>query len=83
MRQACTEVLADAGQEMGKPFETGPGRTLYRDTCAMQAAWHMKTHGTSQLSGGTCRALGGPGLARSDDELAFPALPKHHHTSSH
>ncbi len=37
-----------AGQAAGKAFETGPGRTLYMDTYAMQAAWHMKTHGTTQ-----------------------------------
>ena len=37
-----------AGEAAGKPFETGPGRTVYMDTYAMQAAWHMKTYGTSQ-----------------------------------
>jgi len=37
-----------AGELAGKPFETGPGRTLYMDTYAMQAAWHMKTYGTTQ-----------------------------------
>jgi len=39
---------ARAGEAAGKPFETGPGRTLFMDTYAMQAAWHMKTHGTTQ-----------------------------------
>ena len=39
---------ARAGEEAGKPFETGPGRTVFMDTYAMQAAWHMKTHGTTQ-----------------------------------
>ncbi len=39
---------ARAGQLAGKPFETGPGRTLYMDTYAMQAAWHIKTHGSTQ-----------------------------------
>jgi len=39
---------ARAGAAAGKPFETGPGRTLFMDTYAMQAAWHMKTHGTTQ-----------------------------------
>jgi len=39
---------ARAGEVAGKPFETGPGRTLFMDTYAMQAAWHMKTHGTTQ-----------------------------------
>lgn len=37
-----------AGQEAGKPFETGPGRTVFMDTYAMQAAWHMKHYGTTQ-----------------------------------
>jgi len=37
-----------AGTVAGKPFETGPGRTLFMDTYAMQAAWHMKAHGTTQ-----------------------------------
>ncbi len=37
-----------AGEAAGKPFEPGPGRTVYMDTYAMQAAWHMKTHGTTQ-----------------------------------
>ena len=38
----------DAGEAAGKPFEIGPGRTLYMDTYAMQAAWHMKRYGTTQ-----------------------------------
>jgi acetyl-CoA acetyltransferase len=42
------EYYARAGEVAGKPFETGPGRTLFMDTYAMQAAWHMKTHGTTQ-----------------------------------
>jgi acetyl-CoA acetyltransferase len=42
------EYYARAGEAAGKPFETGPGRTLFMDTYAMQAAWHMKTHGTTQ-----------------------------------
>ena len=37
-----------AGQQAGKPFETGPGRTVFMDTYAMQAAWHMKHYGTTQ-----------------------------------
>lgn len=39
---------ADAGREAGKPFETGPGRTVFMDTYAMQAAWHMQRYGTTQ-----------------------------------
>lgn len=37
-----------AGEAAGKPFETGPGRTLFMDTYAMQAAWHMRRYGTTQ-----------------------------------
>lgn len=37
-----------AGEQAGKPFETGPGRTPFMDVYAMQAAWHMKTYGTTQ-----------------------------------
>ena len=37
-----------AGEVAGKPFEPGPGRTVYMDTYAMQAAWHMKVHGTTR-----------------------------------
>lgn len=37
-----------AGEAAGKPFETGPGRTVFMDTYAMQAAWHMRAHGTTQ-----------------------------------
>jgi acetyl-CoA acetyltransferase len=39
---------ARAGEQAGKPFETGPGRTLFMDTYAMQAVWHMRHHGTTQ-----------------------------------
>ena len=42
------EYYAAAGDEAGKPFETGPDRTVFMDTYAMQAAWHMKRHGTTQ-----------------------------------
>jgi len=37
-----------AGEESGKPFEPGPGRTVFMDTYAMQAAWHMNRYGTTQ-----------------------------------
>jgi acetyl-CoA acetyltransferase len=46
--QRWQAYYARAGEAAGKPFETGPGRTLFMDTYAMQAAWHMKTHGTTQ-----------------------------------
>jgi acetyl-CoA acetyltransferase len=37
-----------AGEESGVPFAPGPGRTIYMDTYAMQAAWHMKRYGTTR-----------------------------------
>jgi acetyl-CoA acetyltransferase len=37
-----------AGEQAGKRFETGTGRTVFMDTYAMQAAWHMKHYGTTQ-----------------------------------
>jgi acetyl-CoA acetyltransferase len=39
---------AAAGEQSGKPFEEGPGRTIFMDTYAMQASYHMKTYGTTQ-----------------------------------
>jgi acetyl-CoA acetyltransferase len=42
------DYYAKAGDEAGKPFETGPGRTVFMDTYAMQAAWHMRRWGTTQ-----------------------------------
>ncbi|NCG40024.1 MAG: thiolase family protein [Actinobacteria bacterium] len=35
-------------ESSGVPFETGPGRTLFMDTYAMQAAVHMQRYGTTQ-----------------------------------
>jgi acetyl-CoA acetyltransferase len=46
--QLWHDYYAAAGNEAGKPFETGPGRTVFMDTYAMQAAWHMKRYGTTQ-----------------------------------
>ena len=42
------DYYRSAGEEAGKPFEIGPDRTLFMDTYAMQAAWHMKRFGTTQ-----------------------------------
>jgi acetyl-CoA acetyltransferase len=42
------DYYTKAGRQVGKPFETGAGRTPFMDTYAMQAAWHMKTYGTTQ-----------------------------------
>lgn len=40
---------AKRGEEAGKPFDpNGGGGTVFMDTYAMQAAWHMKTYGTTQ-----------------------------------
>ena len=37
------------GEEAGKPFGPGAGNgTVFMDTYAMQAAWHMKHYGTTQ-----------------------------------
>ncbi|MEP2983682.1 MAG: thiolase family protein [Sulfitobacter sp.] len=39
----------ERGIEAGKPFDPNPaGGTVFMDTYAMQAAWHMKTYGTTQ-----------------------------------
>lgn len=38
---------ARAGEVAGKPFETGPDRTVFMDTYAMQAAHHMARYGTT------------------------------------
>lgn len=46
--QRWQDYYTRAGEAAGKPFAPGPGRTVYMDTYAMQAAWHMKTHGTTQ-----------------------------------
>ena len=47
-RERWLAYYTKAGEEAGKPFATGPGRTLFMDTYAMQAAWHMKRYGTTQ-----------------------------------
>jgi acetyl-CoA acetyltransferase len=47
-RQKWLDYYAAAGAQAGKPFETGPGRTVFMDTYAMQAAWHMQRYGTTQ-----------------------------------
>lgn len=39
---------ARAGEQVGKPFEVAPGRTVFMDTYAMQAAYHMQTFGTTR-----------------------------------
>ena len=39
---------ARAGEIAGKPFETAANRTVYMDTYAMHAAWHIKPYRTTQ-----------------------------------
>jgi acetyl-CoA acetyltransferase len=46
--QRWHDYYTRAGDEAGKPFTTGPGRTVFMDTYAMQAAWHMRRYGTTQ-----------------------------------
>jgi acetyl-CoA acetyltransferase len=36
-----------AAEVAGKPFAPGADRTIFMDTYAMQAAWHMRTYGTT------------------------------------
>lgn len=38
----------EAGAEAGKPFEAGDDRSIFMDTYAMQAAYHMRAYGTTQ-----------------------------------
>lgn len=47
-RQRWLDYYRAAGVQAGKRFETGPGRTVFMDTYAMQAAWHMQAHGTTR-----------------------------------
>jgi acetyl-CoA acetyltransferase len=46
--QEWIDYYSAAGKELGKPFETGPGRSPFMDVYAMQAVWHMQTYGTTQ-----------------------------------
>ena len=48
----------DAGEQAGKPFEPNAGGgTLFMDTYAMQAAWHMRKYGTTprQIAAGASK----------------------------
>lgn len=42
------DYYAAAGETSGKPFAPGPDRTVFMDTYAMQACYHMKRYGTTQ-----------------------------------
>jgi len=47
--QEWTAYYAEAGERAGKPFGPGAsGGTLFMDTYAMQAAHHMKVHGSTR-----------------------------------
>ena len=46
--QRWHDYYTAAGLEAGKPFEVGTDRTVFMDTYAMQAAWHMQRYGTTQ-----------------------------------
>ena len=42
------DYYRDAGEIAGKPFDIPDDRSMFMETYAMQAAYHMKTHGTTQ-----------------------------------
>ncbi|MBL8674998.1 MAG: thiolase family protein, partial [Rhodospirillales bacterium] len=42
------DEMTRVGAMIGSRFETGPDRTIFMDTYAMQAKWHMWKHGTTQ-----------------------------------
>ena len=42
------DYYSRAGVEAGKTFDLGMDRSIFMDTYAMQAAWHMKRYGTTQ-----------------------------------
>ncbi|MEM8902070.1 MAG: thiolase family protein [Actinomycetota bacterium] len=47
-RSRLLDEYAEAAAVAGRSFEHGPGRTLFMDTYAMQAALHMHRFGTTQ-----------------------------------
>jgi acetyl-CoA acetyltransferase len=51
-----TDFYSKIGEEVGKPFVRSAERTLFMDTYAMQAAYHMKRHGTTQGQIAVCAA---------------------------
>jgi len=46
--QRLVDEMNDVGRMIGSKFETGPDRTIFMDTYAMQAKWHMWKYGTTQ-----------------------------------
>ncbi len=55
--QATLDHYRRAGEQIGRPFETGPNRTLFMDTYAMQARYHMWKYGTTrrQIASGAAK----------------------------
>jgi acetyl-CoA acetyltransferase len=47
-RSRLEAVYRDAAEDVGATFETGPGRSMFMDTYAVQALEHMKRFGTTQ-----------------------------------
>jgi acetyl-CoA acetyltransferase len=45
--QEWNDYYTAAGAALGRPFSPSPDRTIFMDTYAMQAAWHMQTYGTT------------------------------------
>ncbi|RMF11160.1 MAG: thiolase family protein [Alphaproteobacteria bacterium] len=46
--QQWEDYYKAAGKAAGKAFEPGPDRTIFMDTYAIQACYHMKKYGTTQ-----------------------------------
>jgi acetyl-CoA acetyltransferase len=46
--QRLIDEMNAVGEKIGSKFETGPDRTIFMDTYAMQAKYHMWRHGTTQ-----------------------------------
>ncbi len=47
-QQEWREYYTAAGEVVGKPFSVPDDRSMFMDTYAMQALWHMQTYGTTQ-----------------------------------
>ena len=47
-REETISVYRTIAEKCGQKFETGPNRTIFMDTYAIQACYHMKKHGTTQ-----------------------------------
>ncbi len=50
------EYYARAGVVAGKDFAPGPDRSIFMDTYAMQACYHMRAHGTTRAQIGAAAA---------------------------